>query len=83
MDFPPMHLPQEIIEFLKNSQVRSNEKTKELMRKFPVENLRSYRESTLRDIRWAQEEGDALALFGFTEDLNICEEELLRKLNKQ
>jgi hypothetical protein len=82
-DFPQMPLHQEMIEFFKNSQARANEETKELIKPFSVENLRSYRESKLQDIRWAKEEDDALALFGFTEDLKICEDELRRKLNLQ
>jgi hypothetical protein len=82
-DFPQMPLSQGMIELFKNSQAKSNEETKELLKPFSVENLRSYRESKLQDIRWAEEEDDALALFGFTEDLKICEAELRRKLNLQ
>jgi hypothetical protein len=78
-DFPQVPLSPEVIEFFKSVQASSNEATKELIKPFSVENLRSYREGILRDIRWAEEEGDALALFGFTEDLRICEGELLRK----
>jgi hypothetical protein len=82
-DFPQMPLPQEMIEFFKISQAKANEEAKEFLKPFSVENLRIHRESILRGIRWAEEENDVLAIFGFTEDLKICEEELLRKLNSQ